>query len=86
MTGKGRIKEPYQKRTSGIEPPKRKIFKKIRRPTTGKSFFMKSKKRAAVTVSFFPVVRNEDRRFLQSSDNTILSPFFEHFSQISAIF
>lgn len=29
-----------------------------------------------------PVVRNEDRRFLQSSDNTILSPFFEHFSQI----
>ena len=47
---------------------------------------MKSKKRAAVTVSFFPVVRNEDRRFLQSSDNTILSPFFEHFSQISAIF
>lgn len=29
-----------------------------------------------------PVVRNEDRRFLQSSDNTILSPFFRHFSHI----
>lgn len=29
-----------------------------------------------------PVVRDEDRRFLQSSDNTILSPFFVHFSQI----
>lgn len=30
-----------------------------------------------------PVVRDdEDRRFLQSSDNTILPPFFVHFSQI----
>lgn len=29
-----------------------------------------------------PVVRDEDRRFLQSSDNTILSPFFRHFSHI----
>lgn len=28
------------------------------------------------------VVRDEDRRFLQSSDNTILPPFFEHFSHI----
>jgi hypothetical protein len=63
-----------------------KFLKNVRRPTTGKSFFIKSKKRAAVTVSFFPVVRNEDRRFLQSSDNTILSPFFEHFSQLLAIF
>jgi hypothetical protein len=27
------------------------------------------------------VVRDEDCRFLQSSDNTILPPFFEHFSQ-----
>lgn len=32
------------------------------------------------------VVRNEDRRFLQSSDNTILSPFFVHFSQLLATF
>lgn len=28
------------------------------------------------------VVRNEDRRFLRSPDNTILPPFLEHFSQI----
>ena len=33
-----------------------------------------------------PFVRNEDRRFLQSSDNTILTPFFVHFSQLSATF
>ena len=29
-----------------------------------------------------PVVRDEDRRFLQSFDNTILPPFFVHFSHI----
>lgn len=28
------------------------------------------------------VVRNEDRCFLQSSDNIILPPFFVHFSHI----
>lgn len=80
------MQKTLSKRTSGIEPPKRKIFKKCKETHNWEKFFMKSKKRAAVTVSFFPVVRNEDRRFLQSSDNTILSPFFEHFSQLLAIF
>lgn len=48
------------------------------------SFFMKSK--TCLQLLACPVVRNEDRRFLQSSDNTILSPFFVHFSQLSATF
>lgn len=45
------------------------------------SFLMKSKTYCNCWL-VVPVVRNENRRFLQSSDNTILSPFFEHFSQI----
>lgn len=50
------------------------------------SFLMKSKRDCCNCWLVVPVVRDEDRRFLQSSDNTILSPFFEHFSQISATF